>query len=146
MNPTYRHTQPSTILLVFAGIYTIVMLLPVILANMPFTIFLFVVGLMVIIVALFGWLTLQIDQEFVRWSFGIGLFHGKIRLAEIQDAQTVRNPWWYGWGIRLVPSGWLYNASGLDAVELKLANGKRVRLGTDEPLILLNAIQQAKPR
>ena len=36
---------------------------------------------------------------------------------------------------------WLWNVSGLQAVELVLNNGKRFRIGTDEPENLVNAIQ-----
>jgi hypothetical protein len=55
----------------------------------------------------------------------------------------VRNKWWYGWGIRLTPHGWLFNVGGLDAVELELASGRKFRIGTDEPQGLLNAIRTA---
>ncbi len=39
--------------------------------------------------------------------------------------------------------GWLYNVSGTDAVELKMKNGKRYRIGTDVPGELAEAIRQA---
>ncbi len=55
----------------------------------------------------------------------------------------MRNPWYYGWGIRLTPTGWMYNISGLDAVQLQLASGKRFRIGTDEPVQLKSAIDRA---
>ena len=48
-----------------------------------------------------------------------------------------------GWGIRLIPNGWLWNVSGLGAVELSLVNGQRFRIGTDEPEQLATAIQGA---
>jgi hypothetical protein len=64
-------------------------------------------------------------------------------VQEIRDARAVRNRWFYGWGIRLTPHGWMFNVSGLDAVELDLPNGRRFRNGTDEPERLLAAIRQA---
>jgi hypothetical protein len=57
---------------------------------------------------------------------------------------VVRNRWYYGWGIRITPRGWLYNVSGLDAVELALKNGKCVRIGSDEPHALARAIDHAR--
>jgi hypothetical protein len=51
---------------------------------------------------------------------------------------------WYGWSIRLTPHGWLYSVSGLAAVELTLQDGKRLRIGTDEPERLCQAIGQAQ--
>jgi len=46
-------------------------------------------------------------------------------------------------GIRWMWPGWLYNVSGTDAVELKMKNGKRYRIGTDVPGELAEAIRQA---
>ena len=68
------------------------------------------------------------------------------RLEEIQDAQIVRNPWYYGWGARWIPRGWLYNVSGFDAVELQLKGHRRFRIGTDEPEQLLAAVREAVGR
>jgi len=61
-------------------------------------------------------------------------------LSQVQNAAVVRNKWYYGWGIRLTPGGWLWNVSGLDAVELTFKNGKKFRIGTDEPDRLLQAL------
>jgi hypothetical protein len=38
----------------------------------------------------------------------------------------------------------LWNVSGLDAIELTFATGKRFRIGTDEPGKLLEAIRAGK--
>lgn len=54
----------------------------------------------------------------------------------------MKNPWYYGWGIRLPPHGWLFNVSGLDAVEIELAFGRTFRVGTDRPGELAEAIQK----
>lgn len=45
---------------------------------------------------------------------------------------------------QLTPHGWLFNVSGLDAVELELINNRRFRIGTDEPQRLIAAIQTAR--
>jgi len=58
----------------------------------------------------------------------------------------VRNQWWWGWGIRLIPGGWLYNVSGLDAVELKMKNGRIFRIGTDEAQRLAEFIQAKRSK
>jgi len=65
-------------------------------------------------------------------------------LAAIRTCIVVRNRWWYGWGIRWTPRGWLYNVSGLAAVELTLTDGRRLRIGIDEPERLCEAIAQAR--
>jgi hypothetical protein len=51
----------------------------------------------------------------------------------IASYQVVKNPWYYGWGIRLTPHGWLYNVSGSYAVEIKMKTGKKYRIGTNVP-------------
>jgi hypothetical protein len=62
---------------------------------------------------------------------------------EIEECTIVKNSWWYGWGIRLTPYGWLYNVAGWEAVEVLLKNGKKIRIGTDEPEKLSLAIDRA---
>jgi hypothetical protein len=56
----------------------------------------------------------------------------------------VKNPWYYGWGIHLIPGGWLYNVSGWEAVELQMKNGNKYRIGTDDPQGLMDAIRTYK--
>jgi hypothetical protein len=36
---------------------------------------------------------------------------------------------------------WLWNVSGMGAVELQLKNGSRFRIGTDEPETLARAVE-----
>lgn len=89
-------------------------------------------------------LTIEVTHDALRASFGPGWPKKEIPLDEIESATPVHNPWWYGWGIRWTPSGPLWNVAGLDAVELRLRNGKRFRLGTDEPVALAGAIEAAR--
>lgn len=92
---------------------------------------------------LLGSLTVRVtDTEVVLW-FGPGVVRRRFPVADIHAVQRVRNPWTYGWGIRLVPGGTLYNVSGLDAVEFRLPDGKRIRIGTDRPADLERAIKAA---
>jgi len=81
----------------------------------------------------------------LRIKFGYGIFRKRFMLREIISARTVKNHWYYGWGIRLLL--WLrlviYNVSGFDAVEIKMKNGRTYRIGTDEPKNLKHAIIEA---
>lgn len=101
-----------------------------------------IVGVHVLVVLLFGSLTVEIAGGHVRIRFGIGLVRKRWPLDGIEACRPVRNTWLYGWGIRKIPGGWLYNVSGLDAVELKLKGGKTVRIGTDEPQALAAALEK----
>jgi hypothetical protein len=91
---------------------------------------------------LFGALTVEVSDERVAVWFGPGWIRKTIPIATVRAVESVRNRWYWGWGIRLTPHGWMYNVSGLDAVELSLDGGKRFRIGTDEPGRLEYAIRQ----
>jgi hypothetical protein len=80
----------------------------------------------------FSRLTIVIEDDAVTAYFGVGWPRRKIQRYEIIGFRKAHNRWWYGWGIRKVPGGWMYNVWGLDAVELELTNGRKFRLGTDE--------------
>ena len=101
--------------------------------------------LVVAILASFTTLTVEIDNQFLRFKFGFGLFRKKFALDQIESVKAVKHKWYYGWGIRfcLVPRLWIYNVSGFDAVEITLKNGSAFRIGTDEPEKLVRSI---KPR
>lgn len=45
-----------------------------------------------------------------------------------------------GWGIHFTPEGMLYNITGDKAVRIHLRSGKSLRIGTDEPVRLAEAI------
>jgi hypothetical protein len=95
---------------------------------------------LLVIAVLFGTLTVQVDDQQLLLWFGPGLIRKRIRLADVSTCETVRNPWPAGWGVRWIGSGWLYNVSGLDAVQFSMRNGTVYRIGTDEPLRLDAAI------
>lgn len=92
---------------------------------------------------LFSSLTVRVDDEELRFYFGPGVWERRIPLDDIQSAEVVRNPLFYGWGIRYTFPGWLYNVSGRNAVELDVHGEPPLRVGTDEPHTLKRALEQA---
>lgn len=98
----------------------------------------------IIVLPLFYNLTVEVNQNAIRCSFGIGLISKTIMIDEIEKAHYVRNPWYFGWGIRSIPNGWMFNVSGFDAVELTLKSNDQFRIGTNDPSGLLSAIEKAK--
>lgn len=92
----------------------------------------------------FSQLTTRVDGGRLMWWFGPGIWRKSVAVADIATVESVRNPWWWGWGIHLTPRGWLYNVSGCSAVEVTLNTGRRFRLGTDEPDALAQAIAGAQ--
>jgi hypothetical protein len=92
----------------------------------------------------FSRLTVQVDETHVSVCFGGGLARRRFELHTIEAASAVKTSWLAGWGIRLTPQGWLYNAWGRGAVRLQFAGGRRFTIGTDEPEALLAAIELAR--
>ena len=139
----YRHTQFGTV------VVAVLLFLALAAASMEAltgsdTLKLIGPALMTVFLGLFHALTIEIDLTHLNFHFGIGLIRKHIPLAEIVEARPVRNTWTDGWGIHRTPHGWSYNVSGWEAVEVTLVSGQRLRLGTDEPQRLTQAILAAK--
>jgi hypothetical protein len=100
--------------------------------------------ILLVSLALFYKLTITIEGDTLRASFGIGIIRKNIRLADIAGCEAIRTRWWYGWGIHLTPHGWLYNVSGFDAVAISLRDGRKLALGTDDLGGLTAAIQLSR--
>ena len=105
-----------------------------------------VVLLVLVAVAIvFSSLTVEVNDNELRWSFGPGLWTYRLPLGDIEKVAVVRNDWWNGFGIRRSSGFRLYNVSGLDAVELHLKSHDVRRIGTDDPQGLADALK-ALPR
>lgn len=98
-------------------------------------------GGILVIVAIFSSLTVQVTKTHLLWRFSVPLVRNSIALSEIVSTSVVRNPLYYGLGMHMISRGWIYNVSGLSAVDIELRDGTRVRLGTDEPFALSAAIK-----
>lgn len=142
MNVSYRHTQVGYLMIAVlsAGVLGLAAALAV--GGGPKAL-VAVVAVLALCLALFPTLTAVVQSDRLQCFFGFGLIRREIPVSEIRAVSVVRNPWMYGWGLRLIPGGWLWNVSGFDAVELRLQSGKRFRIGTDEPVALHAAITNA---
>jgi len=100
-------------------------------------------GFFVVLTILFSTLTVETSDRTFRFYFGPGFWERKFPLEDICSVEVVRNSVYYGWGIRYTPHGWLYNVSGLRAVQLKIRGEGQIRIGTDEPEKLKQALEHA---
>jgi hypothetical protein len=142
---SYRHTQVGTLVLALLGAMLLfTMVLTAVVGLQPVTTAM--LAMLSVVMVLFSSLTVEVGEESLRLRFGPGPIGRRFELAAIREARTVRNPWYYGWGIRWFPGGWLFNISGFDAVEIVLRDGRIYRIGTDEPSKLLAAVQRATGR
>lgn len=92
----------------------------------------------------FSSMTIAVTEHEIVWFFGPGLIRKRLPIAEIEHCQAVKNPLWMGFGIHAYGTGWIYNVSGLLGVELALTSGSSIRLGTNQPKFLVQAISDAK--
>lgn len=110
---------------------------------MPVIIFVFVMLTFIVCILIFYKLTITIDDTHLTFKMGIGLIRKSYPLSEIENCIPVSNSIWWGVGIRLIPSGWLYNVSGTAAIELTFKNRKtKIRIGTDRPVEVAEAVRE----
>ena len=144
--PVYSHTQRGTaiivlLLLTMGGMTVMVYFTADTVAVM---ILVPLLAILAISLLLFHSLTVSIDGENVNISFGVRAIKKKFRLQDIEACTCVTNPVIFGLGIHKIPGGWIYNVSGLEAVELNMRGEGIVRIGTDEPQKLCEAIEKAR--
>ncbi len=137
----YQHTQIGYLTILTLGGAMILIAFLLIFYEFNYIAFVVLIALAISLLLFFS-LTVEADEKNLQIRFGPGLIRKNFLLHEIQAYQAVKNHWYYGWGIRRIAHGWLYNVSGLEAIELQMSSGKTYRIGTDEPEQLVQAIQQ----
>jgi hypothetical protein len=140
MSVHYRHTQTGKVIIVMLALGALLM--AVLMRNITNWIVVLGIGSLLVVGILFGTLTVEVARGKIRCWFGPGLIRKEFSLEEVTTVEAVRNRWYYGWGIRYTPHGWLFNVSGFDAVAITLSSGKQFRIGTDQPHELERAIRR----
>jgi hypothetical protein len=96
--------------------------------------------------AAFSTLTVEVAGGALSASFTGGFLRRRIELDLIEAAEATSVKWHAGWGVRLTSDGWLYNVTGRRVVRLHLRDGRVFTVGTNEPELLLAAIDRARVR
>lgn len=134
----YKHKQKWKLMLIV--LFATIILFSFIFFQSWFNLILGVVMVFILfIIYSFSSLTVSLDSENMIIRFTCKILKKGFSLWDIDSVKSVKNKWYYGWGIRLwfwPKSMWIYNVSGFDAVELTMKNGKIYRIWTDEPKIL----------
>lgn len=135
---TKKYTQFGTFSVIVIGFAITLCIVIMVIAGLnditPIGIMGIVILTLVFFLLSFYKLTITIDNTYIRFSLGIGLIAKKYLISDIQSCKSVSNNPMYGVGIRKISKGWLYNVSGLKAIEIKFKNSKTiVRIGTDRP-------------
>ncbi len=143
---TKKYTQIGTvsimILLPLFLLFTVLMIKSA-LANSPNLYILFILTITLFICLLtFYKLTITVDSTHVSFKLGLGLVSKTYTIADLSSCTPITNSAFYGIGIRMLPSGWLYNVSGLKAIELRFKHKTSVvRIGTNNPDEISQLIQ-----
>ncbi len=138
----YSHTQTSHMWIWIVAAFEAVAIVVLLLADADIAAIVAVIAVAAVLTVvgiMFSRLTVAVDDAAVRLAFGNGWPRKTIPWSKVMSAQQVRNRWWYGFGMRKIPGGWMWNVGGLDAVELRLETGKVFRIGTDDPGGLMSA-------
>ncbi|MEZ5329719.1 MAG: hypothetical protein R3F19_32120 [Verrucomicrobiales bacterium] len=101
-------------------------------------------GFFAILALAFRQLTIRDDGDALFIGFGpLPLFRRRVLYVDIERVDQGRSSWWDGWGIHISPSGgWTWNLWGFDCVDVYLSRGRKLRLGTDDPVELTAFLQQ----
>ncbi len=142
MPPRYKHTQIGYLLIVLLGSALFITLYLLMVTGFNW-IAIIAVLILALCLYIFSTLTVTVTASTLDLYFTARFIHKQFPLDAIRAVRVVKNPWYYGWGIHRVPDGWVYNVSGTQAVELTLRNGRKERIGTDEPEQLAAVVRAA---
>lgn len=137
----YQRTQIGWSGLAFTGIVLIVILSTT--YSAPLSVKAPAVVICLACAVFLATLTVRVDGGALELWFTGKLYRRRLALSEIESAQAIRMTL-LGWGIRTNGRDVAYIAGGRRAVELRLTNGKRVIVSTDDPQGLCDAIKRAR--
>jgi hypothetical protein len=140
MSVHYHHTQTGWVMIV-AALAALAPILFLSAISGAWNGLLLATGIVAATAWLFSSLTVDVADTEITWRFGPGLWTHRLARDEIEAVRPIKTKWYWGYGIKFFgPNQWLYNVSGLDAVEITLRNGGLRRIGTDDPENLVNAL------
>lgn len=137
MTERYRHTQRGKIHLILLGV-ALLMVAASLRTNpeAPWvSVLLVAVGaIFVVLAAAFAQLSVVEADDHVRIAFGpLPLASRRLAFADVRDARPGRSALIDGWGVHRIPGrGWTWNLWGMGCVEVDLADGGTLRIGTDD--------------
>jgi len=115
----YSHTQVGYLTLIALGT-SVAVVVGMMVVSVINPVALAALAVLAVCLVLSPTLTVAVSDDRVEFWFGPGLIRRRIRASDIRSCRVVRNRWYWGWGIRLLPRGLLYNVFGLDTVELAM--------------------------
>lgn len=108
-------------------------------------VYVLVIGASAALACAFSSLTTEITHDSLSVAFRRGFLRRSVRLEAIRRVEQVVVPWYWGWGLRLTPKGWLYRVQGREAVRVELVRETSILIGTNEPGRLAATIEAIRP-
>jgi len=140
---TYHHVQRGDLLVVVLAA-TSGGTLAAILAAGPQLLLIVALLLQLLAMLPFCSSVITITAGNVSLRYGPGWFRRSVALKEIASCRIVRSIFAYGWGMRKAGRGYSMRLSNASAVEFEFRNGRRVQIGTDRPIALVEAVLEAR--
>ncbi len=141
----YSHTQTAPLYLLLVGLGLIFWVVAWFVPEAVVQWILLGSGaLMLGLAVCFRQLTVSDEGTYLRVAFGpVAMFRRKVIYSQITSATPGRSTLLDGWGIHWSPSGGVvWNLWGFDCVDVHLKQGRKVRIGTDDPTGLATFLQQ----
>ena len=142
----YIHTQPAWVIRILFGV-SILILVGLLVWNIQQNLIGIAVGGPVIAIFLvcFWSLTVKVSDTHLSHYFSWGFWKRSYPLHEISSVNIASSQWYYGYGIRYVGPGWMYNVSGSDVLLVTMKSGDEVRIGTDDVDTLFAILSEKIP-
>lgn len=146
MKPEYKHTQIGalTLIILLGSGALIASIVSSMFADGRMVVAFVTIGLCLLLLVLFYAFTVEISERKLKFWFGLGAIGKSYSLTDIQTTLEVKNPWYYLWGVKSIPGGWLYAIAPGSAVEIVFNDDTIVRVGTNQPKMLIKAIDDAR--
>lgn len=89
-------------------------------------------------------LTIGVTDKTVEWWFTFRFLHESLPRSKIRSVAPLKTSLLNGYGIRTDGTNWLWTVSGFTALTMTLDDGRRISLGTPEPVRLGAVIRPAR--
>ncbi len=99
---------------------------------------------LILLAGTFKHLAVRDNDDHLLIAFGpLPLFRRRIRFSQIERFEATRSSILDGWGIHLsLSGGWTWNLWGFDCVDVWYNNGRKIRIGTDDPEGLVECLKE----
>ncbi len=142
MQNLYQHTQfGSRIMLYLAPALAVAAFIMLLMEFNGISMALFFIIALVVVNLMT--MTVVVKPQAVIVSLGPGLLRVSYPIDTIENCRVVDNPPFTAWGLHWTRAGWILNVAGSQSVDLEMANGNQVLIGSDEPEKLACAIENA---